>query len=432
MARTDLDDVRLLEEEFAEAMTRLYAVGNGLAALRARLIRETEALPPVAVAAPEGRAATAPAPPVPAAGRTTGPAAEPAAGPVPAVPAPPVEPAAPEPREPLLPWWQREGMVVRLLGVAGALVLLIGVALLLAFAIQHGYLGPGARVGAAAVLAAALVGAAVRLHRDPARRAGALAIAAAGYATAYLDVVAVTTIYRWLPPATGLVIAGLIAASGVVLARAWDRQLLALITVGGVAALAPAVGDGRHLLTAGFLVVLAAATYPAHIGRTWLTLHAVRSLPAAAAVVVAADTEPGDGVLVLAGALAAVELGTAWLATRIPARTHLLTPVLLAAPFAVLVAVDGADVPAWVAAAVLAVAHLVVAVTAGPVAPAQPVLALAPWAGGLGAALAVFAVLDGAARPSVPRCSAWPVCGRWPAASATAGPPRPVGCTAPG
>ena len=51
----------------------------------------------------------------------------------------------------------------------------------------------------------------------------------------------------------------MVAASGVVLARAWDRQFLALITVGGVAALGPVLGDGATLLTAAFLVVLAIA-----------------------------------------------------------------------------------------------------------------------------------------------------------------------------
>ncbi|MEI2776678.1 MAG: DUF2339 domain-containing protein [Tetrasphaera sp.] len=398
MAPTDLDDVRLLEEEFAEAMTRLYAVGNGLAALRTKLVAERVVVPPQpeaaaamerpAAAAPDVRPGTPPAPSTPPPAQSTAAVATPG-GSIAAAQLPP-------------PWWQREGMVIRALGVAGAGVLLIGVVLLLAFAIQHGLLGPGARVGGAAVLAATLVGVAMRLHRDPSRRAGAVAIAAAGYATAYLDVVAVTAIYRWLPPATGLVIGGLIAASGVVLARAWDRQLLALITVGGVAPLAPAVADGRYLLCAGFLVVLAAAAYPAHIGRAWLALHAVRSLPAAAALVAASDAQPGHPVFVLAVAYAAVELGTALIGTRLRARTALFTPVLLATCVPVLSAAHGAGARLWVVAAAAAAVHLAVALLAGPTPPMMPALALSPWAGGLGVGLAVLAAINGAPEHSRP------------------------------
>ena len=73
-------------------------------------------------------------------------------------------------------------------------MLLIGVVLLLAFAIQHSYLGPAARVAGAGPFATGLIGGAVRVHRDPSHAAGAVAIAAAGYATAYLDVMAATVI----------------------------------------------------------------------------------------------------------------------------------------------------------------------------------------------------------------------------------------------
>ncbi|HNQ06114.1 MAG TPA: hypothetical protein PKH97_02885, partial [Tetrasphaera sp.] len=59
MAATHVDSVRHLEAEFAEAMTRMYAVGNGLAALRQRLLIEQGAVAaPTPVAAPRGEAAT--------------------------------------------------------------------------------------------------------------------------------------------------------------------------------------------------------------------------------------------------------------------------------------------------------------------------------------------------------------------------------------
>ena len=176
----------------------------------------------------------------------------------------------------------------------------------------------------AAILALGLVGAAHRVHRDPARATGALAIAAAGYATAYLDVMAVTRIYEWLPPAAGLALAGVIAASGIVLARAWDSQFLALLTVGGVAALAPALSGASEVLTAGFLVVLALASYPAHLGRSWLALHAARVAPAALAIL-ALSTAGRDAnvTLGLAAILAGFDLGTVLLAGRARTATRL-------------------------------------------------------------------------------------------------------------
>ena len=373
--------------------------------------------------------------------------------------------------EPTTPWWQREGVIVRLLGAAGAGVLLIGVVLLLAFAIQHGYLGPAARVAGAGVLAAGLIGGAVRLHRDPARAAGAVAIAAAGYATAYLDVMAATVIYDWLPAPVGLALAGVVAASGVVLARAWDRQFLALITVGGVAALGPVLGDGATLLTAAFLVVLAIAAYPAQLGKSWLLLHLVRVTPAAGFIIAAAGTYASTDTggssylglgnraayLGLAALLAAFELTTC-ATTPTPSRVHsnpvestnldrrvdsrgreqsvatapggvrpdelahagtpaaraarpenvpdaapthsLVRPTLLNALLpvsaAALAATSGAsDLPGWLVLALAALAYLGLAVTVRHRAYLEPVMRFAPWAGAVGTAFAVGAVVDG-------------------------------------
>ncbi|MFN8099350.1 MAG: DUF2339 domain-containing protein [Dermatophilaceae bacterium] len=399
MTRTDLDDILLLEEQFADAMTRMYAVGNGLAALRsrasyaatlpARPVAPAPSTAPVPAASPSPMPAPSPTPvPVPA--------ASPAPVPVTAHVAPPATVTGqPTPSEQVPVWWQREGMVVRLLGVAGAGVLLIGVALLLAFAIEHGYLGPAARVGGAALLAVALLGTAMRLHRNPARAAGSIAIAAAGYATAYLDIVAATTVYHWLPPVAGLALGGLAAGSGVVLARAWNRQLLALVTVGGVAALAPAVARGDHLLTAAFLVVLALAAYPAHIGKDWYLLHAVRVLPAALALIVVAESVHTRGLLAWAVAFAAADLGTQVLAARIDSGTRLLTPLVVASAVPLLPVAQAADLDLWVVAAPAAIACLLAGQLSGRVRPVHLTLDLAPWATGLGTFFAVVAVATG-------------------------------------
>ena len=377
MAAETLDAVRKLEDEFAEAMTRMYAVGNGLAALRQGLLLDAGQRP-VAVAVAQGATTTAPGP-------TSVAHPDPVAAPV-----PPATPA-PQPRI-RQPWWQREGMIVKLLGIAGAGVLLIGVALLLAYAIQHGYLGPQARVAGAAALAAGLVAAAHRIHRDPQRATGALAIASAGYATAYLDVIALTRIYEWIPAPAGLALAGVIGASGVILARMWDSQFLATLTIVGVAALAPAISSPREIVTAGFLGVLAIASYPAHLGRAWPAVHLARTGPAALAVLYLASTttEP-DQVLALATVLAGFELGTALISARRASATLLLTPVLVLSALPLLVAAEAARPARWLTCGIAALLYLAAAYLARRE-QRTDALRLAPWAAVIGTAFAVAAL----------------------------------------
>jgi len=407
MAEKTLDAVRVLEAEFAEAMSRMYAVGNGLAALRQRLLLE-QGQGPVAVAAPQGAAAPAAGPilpppiaPAPAGHLAAG--ADLSNGRIPA------QGGKDETGEAPVAWWQREGMVVRLLGVAGAGVLLIGVALLLAYAVQHGYLGPVARVAGAGVLAVGLIGVAHRLHRDPARATGAWAIASAGYATAYLDVLAMTRIYDWLPVPAGLALAGLVAGSGVLLARAWDSQFLALVTVGGVAALAPAVSSPTDPVTAAFLVILAIATFPAHLGRSWLALHLLRVAPAALALIALGSHDHREASLAMAVVLAAVDLGTTFLAAhgKTASRQPMLLPPVLGVSALPVFAIAGAGlVPSWLVAAVAALAYLMVALlTRRESRPA--LLKVAPAAGILGIAFAIqAAVVDTATSWQLPAFTA--------------------------
>ncbi len=110
----------------------------------------------------------------------------------------------------------------KVLAVAGVAVTLIGVVLLLVLAAQAGILRPEIRVGAGAVLAGALVAVAARLQRPPGGRVGAIALAATGVAAAYMDVIAITTIYDWVSAPVGLVIAAVIGGGGLTLARRWD------------------------------------------------------------------------------------------------------------------------------------------------------------------------------------------------------------------
>lgn len=220
-----------------------------------------------------------------------------------------------------VPWWQREGVISRVLAVAGVGVTLIGVVMLLVLAAQAGFFGAVPRVVAGALFSAGLVSVGARVHGRVGGQVGAIALAATGIAGGYLDVVAVTTIYGWLPPVVGYGVALGIAAGGVALALQWRSQALAVLVLLGAALLAPVVTTDVVLL--GFLIVLQIAALPVQLGRDWPYLHVVRTVPAVLATLgaVAGTALAASGghryqVLIAAIVIAAVGISGAVLVVR--------------------------------------------------------------------------------------------------------------------
>ncbi|MGX1805027.1 DUF2339 domain-containing protein [Nocardia sp. NPDC055321] len=245
---------------------------------------------------------------------------------------PPVAPQRRAPRPVRTPWWQREGVVSRVLAVAGVGVTLIGVVMLLVLAAQAGIFGPVPRVVAGALFSAALVGIAGRVHGRAGGQVGAVALAATGIAGGYLTVVAVTAVYGWLHPIIGYGVALGIAAGGVALAMRWRAQALAVLVVLGAALLSPAVATGIALLV--FLIVLQLAAVPVQVVRDWPWLHLVRTLPAALAVFFAVaaaalgDAARGQRYEILAAAVAVAVIGLAGALVSVRARAGDLTASL--------------------------------------------------------------------------------------------------------
>ena len=391
---TQLQAVRHLEDEFAEAMSRLYAVGNDLARLRAAMDRESAApapplttTRPAAAPGPQQPSGARPAPQQPVValpapvgqGAGVAPGALPPGAPLvaPGPAAPPLAPAQGSPGgpAPLPHWWQREGAVIKALVITGAVVTLAGVAMLLTYAMQQGWFGPQARVTGGALLAGALVWAAHRVRAHEARSgrgtAAPVAIAATGYAAAYLDVVATTTVYDYLAPVYGLLLAGLVAATGLLLARRWDSELLAVITVLGAALLGPVVADALSWEVSAFLVLLAAAAAPAQLGRSWPALDASRTIPVALLLLASIGAAaPGSSarwlLLGLAAAFAALGAGTALRRTADALESVLTTVLATAAAAPLLVSVGLLDRPGrTVAYVVAAAAYLSLTVLGG-------------------------------------------------------------------
>lgn len=234
------------------------------------------------------------------------------AAPTPAPVVPPRTPAAgTAPAQPIPPRQSRsEGWIGKVLAVAGVVVTLVGVVSLLVLAAQAGILRPEVRVAAGAVLAAVLVGAAVWLDRRPGGRVGAVALASTGVAAAYLDVIAVTAVYEWIPAAVGLASAAVVGAGGLMLARRWDSEQLALLVLVPLIGLAPVITDGVTLLLIGFMLALSAASLAVQFGRDWFWLHVARTaavtIPIFVALLSAAIGDRQDLRLALVCALAAV------------------------------------------------------------------------------------------------------------------------------
>lgn len=196
-------------------------------------------------------------------------------------------PQPPPPPGPTL--WERlsrDGAGSRILAWAGGVVTLAGVVLLLILAIQRGYLGPLPRVLLGAGLGLTLAGIGTRLHRTPAARTGAYALAATGVAVLYLDVVAATSLYQYLPAWGGLV-AGLgVTAGGVALAGRWGSELFAVFVVVCCAVSAPVITGGFDTLLLCFLLVLLLGTTPVQLAKRWGQLLLAAGLPPVVAAVV--------------------------------------------------------------------------------------------------------------------------------------------------
>ena len=118
---------------------------------------------------------------------------------VPVAQPPPIRPTTacvpPKPRQD-----RSEGWIGKVLAVAGVAVTLIGVVLLLVLAAQAGILRPEFRVAGGAVARRGTGGhGVVAVRAGPADGSARSRLAATGVAAAYMDVIAVTTIYHWVP-----------------------------------------------------------------------------------------------------------------------------------------------------------------------------------------------------------------------------------------
>lgn len=383
-----------LADELAALGERLAEIGSELRRLQHGQLHQGQ-LP-----APPARYAH---PAIPTRGWTP----PPPAGLDPSGPAPqhpgPVPP--PPPRRPGL--LEREGAGSRVLAWVGGSVTLLGVLLLLVLAVQRGWLSPLPRVLGGAVLALALVGVALRVHRTPGGRAGAVTLAATGVAALYLDVIAATAFYAYLPTAAGLLVGALVACGGLLLAHRWRAQALAVAVVVGAAVLAPVLTELEAVPLVGFLLVLQVVAVPVQLHHRWAALTVTAAVPPVlAAVVLDVVAAVDELTLQIALAVPAVTVVALAVATLGSARAHArgtvdraALAVLAASPLPVLLLVPSMSRPAGVAVAGVLAAVLIALWTGirfGREVLPRPFAAVAGGLGALAAFEATALALDGA------------------------------------
>ncbi|WP_285477332.1 DUF2339 domain-containing protein [Amycolatopsis sp. NBRC 101858] len=207
---------------------------------------------------------------------------------------PPPSPYLPAPpRQTLGEKLGKEGAGSRVLAWVGGAVTLLGVVLLLVLAVQRGWLGPLPRVLVGAAFGLALTGTGVWLHRKPAGRTGAFALAWTGIATLYLDAVAATSLYDFLPVLAGLAVGLTVAVGGLLVALRWESPLLASVVVAGCAVCAPMITRGFTPELVAFLLMVQLATAPVQLRRDWSSLTLAAGVPPLLASVI--STAVGHG-----------------------------------------------------------------------------------------------------------------------------------------
>lgn len=253
------------------------------------------------------------------------------------------------------PWWQREGVVSKLLVLTGGAITLIGVVMMLVIAAHAGLLSPEVRVAGGALLSVILIGTALWIHDRPGGSIGGVALAGTGIAGLFIVTVAVTAFYEWLPAMGGLALAGAIAAASAALAMRWNSELLAVAVTLAVAALAPVLTGGITISLVWFLVVLQVAGLLPEQVKRWAWLGLVRTMPAA--TVTAVYVAQTQSTIAITAGLVVLALGAVSLLTSRGAddELHGANFVLTALPLFVLLAQVEHDVALITGGAVSAV-----------------------------------------------------------------------------
>lgn len=236
---------------------------------------------PPQAAAPAGRAQS-PRPSVPA--PPSAPPVAPEARPVAA--APPWVPMGPPPVQPrpVAGPPRRKVSIAEIFSIVGSAITLLGVAFVLLLP-ADGFLGQIPRAGIGIGLAIVVVIVALVQHAKEPSNIGSQALLATGVASAFLSILALSSIFTndvgqpLLPPLIGITLGGVVSLGGVAVARWWRSQWLAVLAVLGSLILAPYLGGQSVLTPMIFMLVMTLVTAAFQHKLDWVVLLLARVLP---------------------------------------------------------------------------------------------------------------------------------------------------------
>lgn len=122
-----------------------------------------------------------------------------------------------------------EQLVLRLIAGAGVIITVLGVVFAVTVAIQNGWLGPLWRVILTSMLALALAGAAVVVHKRRGPAAGVAALLVTSILTSFLLVLSLVGSLEWWSPGVGALAFILLWSAYLMLYRAYHWQVVALV-----------------------------------------------------------------------------------------------------------------------------------------------------------------------------------------------------------
>jgi uncharacterized membrane protein len=157
----------------------------------------------------------------------------------------------------------------RVLGWAGAVAVLLGVAFLVAVAIGRGWIDEPARIALAFAGSAALLAVGAWLHERRGATQASLAIAGTGLAGLFLALVAGAQLYHLYPAPMALAGALVIGLAGTVLALRWNSRTLAALAIGGALLAPPLVGAALTDLVMAVLLMAFGCAAAILVNRRW-------------------------------------------------------------------------------------------------------------------------------------------------------------------
>ena len=199
--------------------------------------------------------------PAPAARPRTAPAFAP---PEPPPPRPPAPPRRPRPEIDL-----EELLGGRLLALVGGLAVILGLAFLVALAVERGWLDESARTALAFLGSAALLVVGVWLHERRGRTQASLAVVGTGLAGLFLSLSAATVLYDLVAVELALGGAFVFGAIGAALAIRWDAQPIGGLGILGALAAPILTGATANAQSLLFLAVAYAAAVAVLTWRRW-------------------------------------------------------------------------------------------------------------------------------------------------------------------